>query len=162
MTMPRRMIAVTALVIGVAAGWIFVLPARPAAQPIAFSHAHHQALSCAGCHRGVEIAARATLPGPGVCTKCHATPPRGLDPTEWHAFESGVARWTRVTHVPDHVMFSHRRHVSLAKLDCQSCHADIGRRTQPPGRTPIRLDMATCRACHSRERASEDCAACHR
>lgn len=160
--MRRRAIAGAALAIGIAAVWMFVLPSRPAAQPIAFNHARHQALTCAGCHRGVETSERATLPGPGVCATCHASAPTGVDAARWNDLQRAAVTWVKVTRVPDHVLFSHRRHVTIAKLDCSSCHADIGQRSTPPGRAPIRLDMKTCRSCHQQEGASEDCAACHR
>lgn len=152
----------TALTVAIAAGWVFLLPSRPDAQPLAFNHARHQALTCAGCHRGVENAARATLPGPEICAKCHASAPKGIDAGQWSNLQRTAVNWVKVTRVPDHAMFSHQRHVTIARLDCSSCHGDIGQRTTPVGRPPIRLEMKTCLACHRREGASEDCAACHR
>jgi cytochrome c7-like protein/class III cytochrome C family protein len=160
--MRRKTIAAAALVIGITAGWILLLPSRPAAQPIPFNHARHQALTCVGCHRGVETSASATLPGPDVCAKCHASAPRNVQPAQWTSLQHAEATWIKVTRVPDHVMFSHQRHVTLARLDCPTCHGDIGQLTTPPPRAPIRLEMNTCRACHQQEGASEDCAACHR
>ena len=160
--MPRRAITAAALVIGIAAGWVLLLPSRPAAQPIAFNHAKHQALTCAGCHRGAEASEHATLPGPDVCAKCHASAPKGVDAAQWTNLQRAAVNWVKVTRVPDHVLFSHQRHVTLAKLDCSSCHGDIGQRAAPPSRAPIRLEMDTCRACHQQAGASEDCAACHR
>jgi menaquinone reductase, multiheme cytochrome c subunit len=160
--MRRRAITAAALVIVITAAWIVLLPSSPAAQPIAFNHARHQALTCAGCHRGVETAAHATLPSADVCAKCHAAPPKNVDPKQWDALKQSAVNWVKVTRVPDHVMFSHQRHVTLARLDCSSCHGDIGRRTTPPARAATRLEMKTCRACHQQEGASEDCAACHR
>ena len=160
--MPRSAITAAALVIGIAAAWMLLLPSRPAAQPIAFNHAKHQALTCAGCHRGAVTSERATLPGPDVCAKCHASAPKGVDAGPWNSLQSSTANWVKVTRVPDHVLFSHRRHVALGKLDCSSCHGDIGQRTAPPAGAPIRLEMATCRACHNQSGANEDCAACHR
>ena len=151
-----------AVVVAVAAGWVLVLPSRPAAQPLAFNHAKHQALTCAGCHVGAESAEHATLPGADLCAKCHASAPKGVDAGTWSGLQRGLTGWVRVTRVPEHAMFSHRRHVALGRLDCSSCHGDVGRRTDPIGRVPMRLDMKTCRACHEQEGASEDCAACHR
>lgn len=158
----RRTVSGVALAIGVAALWIFVLPSRPEAQPIPFDHARHQKLTCAACHRGVKVAARATLPGPNVCAKCHATAPAGVDSARWTDFQRAAVNWIKLTRVPDHAMFSHQRHVTLGRLDCASCHGDIGRSTEPPARAPIRVDMESCRACHQQRGASEDCADCHR
>lgn len=145
-----------------AAGWLLLLPAAPVAQPMEFNHARHGGLGCTTCHRGAGVAARAELPAIAVCAKCHATLPGGADATRWEALQQTGLAWVRVTNLPSHVMFSHRRHVTLARLECASCHADIGRGTAPPSRAPVRLEMSTCLGCHTREGASEDCAACHR
>ncbi|MEI6668838.1 MAG: cytochrome c3 family protein [Acidobacteriota bacterium] len=148
----------------VAVGWWYVMPAAvPVSQPIAFNHAKHQALACAVCHRGVESRSRATLPVFADCAKCHATAPAGLSDDQWKSFggPQGI-EWVRVTQVPDHVKFSHRRHVASARLGCASCHADIGQRTTPPTMAPVRLDMKACLSCHHQEGITEDCAACHR
>lgn len=158
----RRAFFAVALAIGIACSWIYLLPVGATVQPIAFNHARHQGLACAVCHRGVEVQAQATLPGSDVCAKCHATAPAGVDPSQWANLQRGAANWIRVTTVPEHVMFSHRRHVMLAKLDCSSCHGDIGQRTTPAPRAPVRLDMITCLGCHTQQGASEDCFACHR
>jgi hypothetical protein len=150
-----------ALVTGlVAAGWVLVLPPSPVGQPIAFPHAKHQGVACTVCHRGAATAAHAGIPNAALCAKCHSTiPGRAQAGAAQH--DQPIA-WVQVTHVPDHVMFSHRRHVTLAKLDCESCHGKVRERTTPFGVAPVRLEMKTCLACHSREGASEDCAACHR
>jgi hypothetical protein len=70
--------------------------------------------------------------------------------------------WVRVSHLPEHTMFSHRRHVSIARLDCSSCHSDVGTSASPPRRAPVRLDMDACIGCHMIEAVSQDCAVCHR
>jgi Cytochrome c7 and related cytochrome c/Class III cytochrome C family len=152
-----------ASVLAIAAGWVLVLPVGAVTQPIAFNHAKHAAVACATCHSGAETRARATLPSGATCAKCHATPPRSVSQKTWDAVQQpDSARWKPVTHLADYVMFSHRRHVTLGGLACESCHADIGQRTAPPPRTPMRLKMDTCLGCHQREGASADCAACHR
>lgn len=161
--MRRSAITATALVIGIAAGWVLLLPSRPAAQPIAFNHARHQALTCVVCHAGVERAAGATLPQIATCAKCHATAPATVAQGRWDSMmKAGRIDWVRVTRVPAHVMFSHRRHVVLARLDCTSCHGDTGAATTPPPRAARRLEMAACLSCHQQGAASQDCAACHR
>ena len=162
--MMRRVLALVVLAVAVAAGWIWALPAAPVTQPIAFNHARHQALACVVCHQGVESAARAGLPDGTLCAKCHATVPgRVATDQQWAAIARGQpVGWVRVTHVPDHVRFSHQRHTTLARLDCSSCHGDIGQRTSPPRIAPVSLMMNNCLACHTREGASDDCAGCHR
>ncbi len=150
----------------VAAGvWAEVAPAVPVTQPLAFNHAKHTgALTCSACHSGVMTGARATLPSGDVCAKCHASAPPSVSPASWQAVmkDSPVPPWIPVTRLPSHVRFSHQRHTALGGLACESCHGDIAKRTAPPARTPMRLEMKTCLACHQKEGASEDCAGCHR
>lgn len=158
-----RPLALGGMVLAVATGWVLVLPVGAVTQPIAFNHAKHAAVACATCHGGAETRAEATFPSGATCAKCHATPPRTVSGKNWDAIQrADPARWLPVTHLADYVTFSHRRHVTLGGLACESCHADIGRRTAPPPRTPMRLKMDTCLSCHQREGASADCAACHR
>lgn len=159
----RRALLVTAVGLVSAIGSCLILPAAPVSQRIAFSHARHEPLTCAGCHDGINTSRRAGFPSPAVCAKCHATAPASVPAADWERLQTlGVAFWKPVTRMPEHVMFSHRRHVSLAGLACESCHADIGRRATPPRRPPMRLVMDTCLACHRAEGASEDCNGCHR
>lgn len=158
-----RFLRLTAVVLVVAAAWLLLVAPPPPAQPAAFNHSKHGELACAVCHRGAVTAARAGLPEPSLCLKCHATPPGGAASALWEDAARGRPMgWVQVTRVADHVMFSHRRHVALSKLDCTSCHADVGRGATPPAAPPVRLDMDACLACHQREGASQDCAACHR
>ncbi len=161
--MIRRPLVLVLLALAVAVGWVLLMPSLPLAQPAVFNHARHRAIACATCHRGVETAARAGIPTASDCVKCHATPPAGIAPAQWRpSGRTGGLAWVQVTRLPDHVMFSHRRHVTVARLECASCHADVGARTTPPGNPPIRLDMNGCLSCHRREGASEDCDGCHR
>ena len=159
----RRALLFTGVALGAAIGSSLILPAAPVTQALPFNHAKHAALTCAGCHAGIQTTPRAGFPPHEVCAKCHATAPASVASADWKQLQTtGVRFWKPVTSVPDHVMFSHRRHVALAGLACESCHGDIGRRTTPPGRAPVRLVMDTCLACHRTEGASEDCAGCHR
>lgn len=159
----RRPLLFTAVGLVAAIGSSLILPAAPVSQRIAFNHARHAPLTCVGCHAGIRTSQRAGIPSPAVCAKCHATAPASVAVADWERLQTlGVAFWNPVTRVPDHVMFSHRRHVSLAGLACESCHADIGRRTSPPRRVPVRLVMDTCLGCHRSEGVSEDCTGCHR
>lgn len=146
-----------------ALGSSLILPAAPVIQDLSFNHAKHAALTCAGCHTGIQTTERAGFPEPAICAKCHASAPATVASANWDRFQAvGVRFWKPVTRVPDHVMFSHRRHVALAKLACASCHGNIGERSTPPERTPARLEMDTCIGCHRAEGASEDCTGCHR
>lgn len=159
-----RWLSFAATAAGGALAWMLLLPAAPLSQPLAFNHARHQAMACAACHRGADTSARAGIPQGDVCIKCHATAPAAAGAAAlWPELARGrQIDWLRVTRVPDHVMFSHRRHVTLGRLECASCHADIGASVTPLRRPPRRLQMSSCIGCHRQVGVTEDCAACHR
>lgn len=161
--MPRYLL-LTGVMVAAAIAWITVLPQASIAPAVAFRHGRHAGLACAVCHTGVERGGRAGLPDMTVCQKCHATPPAGTAAAAWtEAARSAMPPWTRTaTLVPDHALFSHRRHVTAGRLACASCHGDVGRSADPNGRRSVRVDMKTCLSCHEREGVSADCAACHR
>jgi hypothetical protein len=159
----KQLVLAAALTVATAGGWVAVMPPAPVAQPIAFNHAAHAPMACRVCHTGVESGARAQLPGAATCAKCHATAPGAIGVVRWTAMqESGAPVWIRVTRAPDHVRFSHHRHVTLGQLECASCHGGIGTAVLPPVRAPLRLDMDACVSCHRREAVNDDCAGCHR
>ena len=158
-----RLFRTVALTLGTAAAWALLLPRPAVVQPLAFNHAKHTGMGCAVCHRGVAERARAGIPDASTCLKCHATAPRAAAGLKWdEVARTQTIAWASVTSLPQHVMFSHRRHVGLAQLECSSCHAGIGTSDAPPPRPPLRLDMEACLSCHRREGASQDCAGCHR
>lgn len=161
----RRLLSVALVTLGGAAlAWVFVPPARGPA-PVPFAHSAHtrSGMACTVCHEGAASATRAQLPAAEVCVRCHAGPPPRVEDATWQPVTTlEPIAWRRLSAVPDHVMFSHRRHVGIARLDCASCHRGIGRASARPGRLPVRLDMNACLTCHQRENVSTDCAACHR
>jgi hypothetical protein len=163
----KRALLFVATMLVAAAVWVYVAPQVAIAQPFAFNHAKHTAaLTCVACHAGVTTGAKATLPSADVCIKCHASAPATISQASWQTFvqtpNGTPPPWVPVTWLPPHVRFSHYRHVTLGSLACESCHGDIAKRTTPPARKPLRLEMKTCLACHQKEGASEDCAGCHR
>jgi hypothetical protein len=53
----------------------------------------------------------------------------------------------------------HRAHVSVLKLECVQCHADLVHTTNSAGKhTP---SMATCLKCHDGKTAKNNCSSCH-
>ena len=160
----QRYVLPTFVAVVVAIGWVFALPPLPMTQPIAFNHARHASASCVLCHQGAESGVRAGIPPADFCTRCHVTAPgHTVSDAGWSEVSAGKRiAWRRVTRLPDHVAFSHRRHTGSGQLACASCHGDMRLRTEPLSRAPVRLEMDTCLTCHKREGASEDCAGCHR
>jgi hypothetical protein len=141
---------------------------RPVHQPIAFNHSKHVqdlGLVCTTCHLYAETGPRATIPNIEVCEMCHAQPltesPEEAVLIE-HIQSGEPIRWLKVYRVPAHVYFSHRRHTSVAKIACETCHGAIGERVAPVSRPLVKITMNRCLDCHQSEGASSDCIACHR
>lgn len=147
-------------------------PPAPVEQPLAFNHQIHVAkhkTPCTDCHVGAERSDHARLPALSRCLLCHMKPqPKGKTPSTRErqvrrlAAEGAKLRWNRVTRNEGHVYFSHRVHVSLAKMSCARCHGDVASWKAPPTEpNPALTSMATCIACHRREKASTRCSTCH-
>jgi len=143
-------------------------PGRPVKQPVEYNHALHieKDMVCKDCHQGVERQAAATIPGRKVCLDCHEA-----------AIGSGAREaalvsllknpdeiaWKRLTLLPRHIYFSHRRHVAIAKIECPVCHGQMAKQDHPPDAPLIKtLSMDDCLRCHRARKASTDCNACHR
>ena len=152
---------IVALVAGLAAA------RRPVSQPIAFNHNLHVeelGSECADCHQHVMTGARATIPNIAVCADCHEEA-QGESAAEAKLVEHIQAGepipWVKVTTVPDHVYFSHRRHAAIAAIACEDCHGEVGLRTEPVVRPAVRMTMDHCMECHEASGASNDCIWCH-
>lgn len=137
-------------------------------QPITFNHKVHVGgigLECSHCHVGVENGPFASLPKTEICLACHVVPlSENSEEAKVREYggEKGEIPWQRLTQQPDHVYFSHRRHVKFAKIPCQQCHGKMEERTEPPSRAPMELFMEDCIGCHEQQKASTDCISCHR
>lgn len=139
-------------------------------QPIAFSHAVHvgkKEIACTECHAGAETGARASLPSFDTCLRCHMKPqgdqpnPKEQDVRRLFAEKKRI-RWIQVNRNPGHVYFSHRAHVSIARMPCKQCHGDVSLWKEPPAfPEPSLNDMETCMDCHRRNGASNGCRVCH-
>jgi len=112
----RRWVSVTSLALGAAAaGFLLTTPGRGEA-PAPFNHEIHtrSGMACTVCHTETATAPGTQSPSSDVCLRCHAGPPPRVEAAAWHAVASGKPiRWRRLTTVPAHVMFSHRRHVGV-------------------------------------------------
>jgi hypothetical protein len=154
----------------VASGLLAVLcvACQPVRQPIAFNHRLHVeevGADCTDCHLHARTGARATIPNVTVCADCHLE--ALTESTEEARLVELIAAqqeipWQKVFSVPDHVYFSHRRHATIAEIECETCHGPMREREQPVTRALPSMDMDACIACHERAGASNDCARCHR
>ncbi len=135
-------------------------------QPIAFNHKLHaeNGLECIDCHPYFEEQASSGKPSLETCQSCHEEP-QGESKEEKKLMEyikaGNEIEWQRLYRVPEDVYFSHMRHVVLGKIECSTCHGDIGESSKPPSK-PLKHTMKNCMNCHEEKEATNDCVACHR
>ena len=133
-------------------------------QPIAFPHTIHVSklhLPCNFCHIYVEISRHAGGPPVEKCMSCHksiATEREEIRKLTRYYEEKRPIEWNRVYSLPEHVYFSHKRHVK-AGLDCSECHGMVG--AMKKIRRVGTLKMGWCVSCHRARGAPRDCATCH-
>jgi hypothetical protein len=149
---------------------VFILKGKTSAiiQPLPFNHFLHveeQDIECTTCHTLVEKHERAALPGIEICAECHEEEMTGTE-TEKRllGYVTGKREipWQRIYRVPDHVYFSHRRHVASGKLECQACHGDVKTLKEPSPHPVIDHSMDFCMDCHKSQKVDNDCLTCHR
>jgi hypothetical protein len=139
-------------------------PISPA-QPIAFPHTIHAGrlgLACTFCHSSAESSPRAGVPPLPTCMGCHqavAVERPGVRTLRGHAERGEPVAWIRVHRLPDHVYFTHKRHVR-AGLDCAACHGAVAAMERVKRVRP--LTMGCCVTCHRLRGAPTDCTTCHR
>jgi len=136
-------------------------------QPIAYNHYVHfndLGLDCTDCHLGVEKKIHATLPSLDICESCHEEM-NGESPAEALVVEAVTNNepipWNRIYALPDHVFFSHRRHVKSGKIACKVCHGEVENLRTPTSRQIVPISMGRCMKCHDNKSISNDCITCH-
>jgi len=138
-------------------------------QPIEYNHKIHietVELICSDCHITVETMPTATIPNIELCEGCHYDEPMTESPEEAKLIkyieESKQIPWQRIYSVPDHVYFSHKRHVVIGELACYECHGHV-EESSKPSPYPIWLpSMDNCIDCHKQLKVTSDCLSCHR
>jgi predicted CXXCH cytochrome family protein len=171
------LVAVGVVAVGHWAGW----RASAVEQPIQFPHKTHvdMNLACMSCHERAEKDAVAGRPPTELCLGCHS----GSDKSEEKKIQmfganGGEIPWKRIWRLPPYVFFSHRTHVAVAKVQCQSCHGAMETLQRPPAQPLKKLTMNDCLGCHEQwqrpadgakaqragavQKVTTDCAACHR
>lgn len=58
----------------------------------------------------------------------------------------GPIEWVRIHNLPDHAYFNHAQHVSVGKLECQTCHGPVEEMEVVQQYSP--LSMGWCINCH--------------
>jgi hypothetical protein len=68
------------------------------------------------------------------------------DPTVGDNTVQGPIEWVRIHNLPDHAYFNHAQHVSVGKVECQTCHGQVEEMELVAQHAP--LSMGWCINCH--------------
>jgi mono/diheme cytochrome c family protein len=145
-------------------------------QPIHYSHRIHAGdneINCKYCHSAARVSKNAGIPSLNVCMNCHkniaevaestATPEYskafydeqiqklytavGWDPaTQSYTGKTQPVKWVRIHNLPDFVYFNHSQHVTVAGIECQTCHGPVEEYEIQKQFAP--LTMGWCIDCH--------------
>ncbi|PWA10168.1 c-type cytochrome [Flavobacterium laiguense] len=145
-------------------------------QPIHYSHKIHAGdneINCKYCHSAARVSKTAGIPSLNVCMNCHksisevaettATPEYskafydaqiqklykavGWDATsQSYTGKTEPVKWVRIHNLPDFVYFNHSQHVTVAGIECQTCHGPVQEFEIMKQFSP--LTMGWCIECH--------------
>lgn len=140
-------------------------------QPIAFSHKVHagdQEIDCQYCHSSARTSKTSGIPSANVCMNCHKFIQEGtntgkkeiakiydaigFDPktnTYIKDYKQKPIKWIRIHNLPDFVYYNHSQHVTVGKLECQTCHGPVEKMEEVYQYSP--LTMTWCLECHKTE-----------
>jgi mono/diheme cytochrome c family protein len=144
-------------------------------QPIHFSHKIHggdNAIDCKYCHSSARVSKTSGIPSLNVCMNCHksiyeykgeTTPEYSKefydgeikklyaaagwdDAAQQYTGDSQPVKWVRIHNLPDFVYFNHSQHVTVAGVECQTCHGPVQEMEIVSQFAP--LTMGWCIDCH--------------
>lgn len=145
-------------------------------QPIHYSHRIHAGdneINCKYCHSAARVSKNGGIPSLNVCMNCHkniaevaettATPEYskafydeqiqklytavGWDKaTQKYTGKTQPVKWVRIHNLPDFVYFNHSQHVTVAGIECQTCHGPVQEYEIQKQFAP--LTMGWCIDCH--------------
>lgn len=138
-------------------------------------HAGDNGIDCKYCHSSARVSKTSGIPSLNVCMNCHKNVTEftgdkdsvyvdhskefysaeikklydavGWDPaTQKYSGKQKPVKWVRVHNLPDFVYFNHSQHVSVAGIECQTCHGPV--ETMEVMRQHSPLTMGWCVNCH--------------
>src|SRR5690606_3957184 len=138
-------------------------------QPVKFSqqiHAGVTQIECHYCHGGAYKSKNAPIPSANVFMNCHNTGTAAdqydgetslefaevyksldYDPaTREYGDNPKPIEWVRIHNLPDFAYFNHSQHVTVAGVECQTCHGPIESMEEVYQYSP--LTMKWCVDCH--------------
>ena len=137
-------------------------------------HAGDNGIDCKYCHSSARDSKHAGIPSLNVCMNCHKNIAEVAETTLAEGKEYGVdynleiqklydavgwdkanqkytgktqpVKWVRIHNLPDLVYFNHSQHVSVAGIECQTCHGPVQEYEYQKQFAP--LTMGWCINCH--------------
>jgi len=169
--MKIKLLVLILFIIGGAAGYYIMnthAKSNAVNYPVPFSHYVHTTkhkIKCVNCHRGVETQEKAGIPNIDYCSMCHSTLMNPNSKREKIIYDlvqkNQPIQWKVHYYLPDYVLFSHRRHVKLGKLECTDCHVDMTKQDSPNLKGFSQIMMPLCFNCHQEKDITTDCGNCH-
>lgn len=145
-------------------------------QPIHYSHKIHagdNGIDCKYCHSSARVSKHSGIPSLNICMNCHKSiyevaestateeyskafydgeiqklyDAVGWDDTEQrYTGKTKPVKWIRIHNLPDFAYFNHSQHVSVAGIECQTCHGPVEEMEIMYQHAP--LTMGWCINCH--------------
>lgn len=138
-------------------------------------HAGENGIDCKYCHSSARVSKTSGIPSLNVCMNCHkniseftgskdstyveyskefytAEIQKLYDAVGWdktaqkYTGKQKPVKWVRIHNLPDFVYFNHSQHVSVAGLECQTCHGPVESMEIMRQHSP--LTMGWCVNCH--------------
>ncbi|MFD1062343.1 cytochrome c3 family protein [Winogradskyella litorisediminis] len=137
-------------------------------------HAGTSKIDCKYCHSSARVSKHSGIPSLNVCMNCHKNIAEVSEATYAEGQEYGVdynkeikklykavgwdeaeqkytgetepVKWIRIHNLPDFAYFNHSQHVSVAGLECQTCHGPVEEMEIMYQYSP--LTMGWCINCH--------------
>jgi mono/diheme cytochrome c family protein len=137
-------------------------------------HAGENGIACKYCHSSARVSKHSGIPSLNVCMNCHKSINEFVgskdstyeyskqyytgeiqklyDAVGWDKANqkyTGIqkpVKWVRIHNLPDFVYFNHAQHVSVAGVECQTCHGPV--ETMEVMRQHSPLTMGWCINCH--------------
>jgi mono/diheme cytochrome c family protein len=137
-------------------------------------HAGDNQIDCNYCHSSARKSKTSGIPSLNVCMNCHKTISEVAVETQAEGSEYGVdynaeiqklyaavgwdegtqaytgdtqaVEWIRIHNLPDFAYFNHSQHVTVAGVECQTCHGPVEEMEIMEQHSP--LTMGWCINCH--------------
>ena len=145
-------------------------------QPIHFSHRIHagsNGVNCNYCHSAARVSKNSGIPSLNVCMNCHKNIAEVSDTTATAEFSKAdydkeidklykavgwdaanqkytgktqPVKWVRIHNLQSFVYFNHSQHVTVAGVECQTCHGPV--QTYEVQKQFAKMTMGWCIDCH--------------